>query len=145
MRCVWLFAVVLAACGDGVLGGDALRGRISVRSDLHGEWTMTPTACFSGERQLFFGVDLSENGDGGTLVRLVLDPLEGYRLAMNVPGQDIALVVDEPEGFCEVFDVHVGRTNTRVNEIWSVEGFAFITCRGPDLEIDADLEFSGCH
>lgn len=135
--------VVLAACGEGVLGGDALNGRLSARSDLHGDWTMTPTGCLSGERQLFFGVDLSERGDGGTLVRIVLDPLEGYRVALNVPGQDIALVLDAAS--CEVFDVHVGRTNTRVNEIWAVEGFAFLTCRGPSLEVDADLEFSGCH
>lgn len=143
MRCAPLLALALAACG--VAFEDDLQGRISVRSTLHGDWTMTPTACFSGEPLLFFGVDLSEDGDVGSAVRIVLDPLEGYKLAMNVPGQDLALIVGEPAEDCEVFDLAVARTRTRINEIWVVEGHAHVTCRAPGLEIDADLDFSDCH
>lgn len=144
MRRAALLACVLAACGGGgVLSGDAPSGQLAVRSDLHGTWRMNPTACVSGERLSFFGVDLIEDGDASTLVRIVLDPLAGYRVAMNVPGEDIALIVDASD--CETFDVDVTRTNTRVNEFWAVEGHAVLACHHPDIDIDADLQFAGCH
>lgn len=143
MRRAWLLACVLAACGDGILGGAALSGQLAVRSDVHGTWRMAPTACGSGEHLSFFGVDLLEDGDEETLVRIVLDPLAGFRVALNVPGEDIALILDE--GDCETFDVDVTRTNTRVNEIWQVDGHALLACHRSDLDVDADLRFSGCH
>lgn len=125
--------------------GDDLGGRLSVRSDEYGSWIMSPTTCFSGEHQQFFGVDLTEDGDVDRGVRIVLDPVDGYTLLMNIPGRDLALVLAEPAGECAVFDLDVTRTNVRVNEIWEVEGHALVECRAPGLEIDADLEFVGCH
>lgn len=104
---------------------------------------MSPTTCASGERRQFFGVDLLENGDGASGVRIVDDPVDGYSFAMNVPGHDLALVIT-PATECEVFDVLVQRGNVRVNDIWAVEGHAILECRFPDLEVIADLRFSGC-
>jgi hypothetical protein len=138
-------AGLLLCCLTACIRGDDLGGRLSVRSDEYGSWNMSPTTCFSGEHQQFFGVDLSEDGDVGRGVRIVLDPVDGYSLLMNVPDRDIALVIREPADECEVFDLHVERTNVRVNEIWEVEGHADVRCRAPGLEIDADLDFLGCH
>ena len=104
---------------------------------------MSPTTCASGERRQFFGVDLTERGDGASGVRIVDDPVDGYSFAMNVPGHDLALVIT-PATDCEVFDVLVQRGNVRVNDIWAVEGHAILECRFPDLEVIADLRFSGC-
>ncbi|HEY8376757.1 MAG TPA: hypothetical protein VIK91_09725 [Nannocystis sp.] len=139
MRRAGLVLLCLAACA----GGD-LEGRLSVRSDEYGSWTMSPTTCYSGEHQGFFGVDLTEDGDTSRGVRIVLDPIDGYLLRLNVPERDIALVLGESTSSCEAFEVHVERTNTRINNIWVVEGHAFVKCRTPTTEIDADLEFSGC-
>lgn len=140
MRRAGLLLLCLAACVDG---GDGLGGQIEVRTDEYGSWNMSPTTCTSGERQLFFGVDLVEDGDVGRLVRIVLDPVDGYTLALNVPDHDVALVIGEEDG-CEVFDLEVRRTNVRINNIWAVEGHARVTCRAADVEIDADLTFEGC-
>lgn len=138
------FALVLVlACGGGGGGDDGFGGEIDVRTDLYGDWTMAPNDCYSGERQLFFGADLLEDGDDADLVRIVLDPLEGYSLALNVPGEDLAFVLREDDG-CERFDLRVERGNTRVNNIWEVQGHVRVTCRFPDLELVADVEFSGC-
>lgn len=130
----------LAACVEG----DDLGGRLAVRSDEYGSWTMSPTTCYSGEHQQFFGVDLTQDGDVARGVRIVLDPVDGYTLLVNVPERDIALVIGESTGGCELFDLQVERTNVRINNIWAVEGHAFVKCRAGATEIDADLEFSGC-
>lgn len=135
-----LAVLALVACVSGDTG---LAGELSVRSDGDGAWTIAPDDCASGERQAFFGVDLIEGGDGERAVRIVLDPIDGYHLLMNVPGQDFALVLAEDDP-CERFDLHVERTHTRVNNIWEVRGHALVTCRLPGLEVDADLSFSAC-
>jgi hypothetical protein len=137
-----VLALSLACCG-GALGGGGLSGEVTVRSTAYGEWSMAPDACFSGEHQLFFGVDLSQDDDVADAARIVLDPLDGFKLALNVPGEGVAIVLGEGDG-CERFDVQVVRGNTRINEIWVVSGHARVTCRLPDIEVDADLEFSGC-
>ena len=138
---VGLILCALPSCGGG---GDGLDGRLSVRSEEYGSWSMSPTTCSSGQRQLFFGVDLSEDGDVERGVRIVGDPVDGYSLSMNIPGHDLAVVIREPASACEQFDLHVERSNTRINDIWAVGGHAQVTCRLPGLEVDADLEFSGC-
>jgi hypothetical protein len=129
----------LSACGTG----DDLDGELSVDSDEYGAWTMSPTTCVSGEHRQFFGVDLTERGDNGTGVRIVDDPVDGYSLAMNIPDDDLAIVLT-PESECEVFDLLVERGNVRVNDIWAIQGHATVECRSPGFEIVADLRFSGC-
>lgn len=131
-------ALVLVSCVSGDTGLD---GQLSVRSDADGEWSVAPDDCASGERQGFFGVDLVEDDDGGRAVRIVLDPIDGYHLLMNVPGKDYALVLSEADP-CARFDLHVERTNTRINNIWEVRGHALVTCNLPGLEVDADLQFA---
>lgn len=138
------FLVGLLLCGPLACGsGDDLGGELSVDSEEYGSWTMSPTTCFSGEHRQFFGVDLTQNGDNGSGVRIVDDPVDGYSLAMNIPGEDLALIVTAASE-CEVFDLHVERGNTRINNIWAIQGHATVECRAPGLEIVADLHFAGC-
>lgn len=136
-----LALVPLLACVDG---GGGPSGELRVRTDAYGDWTMTPDACFSGERQQFLGVDLSQDGDVADAMRIVLDPVDGYSVLMNIPGEDLAVVLAADDG-CARFDVHVERSNTRVNNIWGVFGHARVTCRLPDVEVDADIEFDACY
>ncbi len=139
MRRTSLLLLALAGCVSGETG---LGGELSVTSREHGSWSVAPDDCFSGERQGFFGVDLLEDDDEARIVRIVLDPIDGYVLKLNVPERDYALVIGA-DG-CARWDLLVERTNTRVNNVWEVRGHANITCDLPDLEIHADLSFSAC-
>jgi hypothetical protein len=139
-RALAVVVLALSACSSE----DDLTGRLSVRTEEYGSWTMSPTTCISGEHQLFFGVDLTEDGDVASGMRIVLDPEMGYSVAMNVPGHDLSIKLEEPATDCEIFDVLVQRGNTRVNNIWEVEGHATLKCRLTGLEIDADLQFTDC-
>lgn len=140
MRRASLLLFALVACVSGETG---LGGELAVTSREHGSWSVAPDDCFSGERQGFFGVDLLEGDDQGRIVRIVLDPIDGYVLKMNAPERDYALVVGPDDG-CARWDFLVERTNTRVNNVWEVRGHANVTCDLPDLEIHADLSFSAC-
>lgn len=141
MRRLYVFLLCsLSACGSS----DKIGGELSVDSEMHGSWSMSPTTCISGQNQQFLGVDLIEGDDEEHMVRIVDDPLQGYSLGMNVPGQDFSLVIRAPASECEVFDLLVERGNTRINGIWAMQGHANIECHTEGLDIVADLHFSGC-
>jgi HSP20 family molecular chaperone IbpA len=147
-RLLTLFVAIGCSCGGsdggGVFGSD-VEG--TVEADIpqfKAKWQMTPTACYSGERSGFFGVDLIEDDDQDTLVRIASDPIEGYRVATNVPGTDKSVHVAAEDG-CQTFDIDVVRTNTRINNIWDVEGHAVVDCELPGLSLHIDLNYAGCH
>lgn len=131
------------ACGG--LGGGSVDGTMTAKlAELDARWTVTPTACASGEHQGFFGVDLIEGDREDALVRVLLDPKDGYSLGINIPGEDMALFLGADAG-CEVFDLEVAREGSRVNEYWNVGGHALVDCTGPGIDLHVDLVFSGCH
>jgi hypothetical protein len=133
--------VILGACG----GGDPVDGAVDVEiAEYDAAWSMTPSRCVSGEHQGFLGVDLLEGDDAATLVRLVIDPVEGASFGTNVPGTDRSVFIDAGAG-CELFDVAVARQNSRFNNYWNVAGHALVDCSLPGLELHAELQFSGCH
>ncbi|MCB9754302.1 MAG: hypothetical protein H6713_30540 [Myxococcales bacterium] len=138
-------ALALAACvgGGGGLVSETV-GFVDVETDEHGAWSYAPDHCHSGEWQQFFGVDLVEGDDAAArITRIVQDPIDGATVAINVPGEDVA-VVFTGEG-CERFDVLVERDNSRVNNIWNVFGRADILCEAPDARLELEVIFDGCH
>lgn len=122
-----------------------LDGALAVTRSEYGEWSMTPTRCASGEHQGFFGVDLIEGDDASTLVRLVLDPVDGYSLVMNVPGEELSLEISAPAAACELFDLYIEREPSRVNNITNVRGHVLVSCEAADIALEADLSFEHCH
>lgn len=143
----WMLAgmLLLVGCGENGLFGSEVDGKVAAAvAEFKTKWEMTPTACYSGERAGFFGVDLAENDDQETLVRIVSDPIDGFSVGTNVPRQDVAVFVSAADG-CETFDVDVVRTNTRVNNIWAVDGHALVDCDLPGLSFHVDVNFAGCH
>lgn len=143
MRCGAVVLAVLVGCGGG--GGDNIDGSVSADIDEYdARWTMTPTRCVSGEHQGFFGVDLLQGDDQTTLLRVLLDPVDGYSLGTNVPGEDVALFIDASAG-CETFDLEVVRQNSRFNGYWNVEGHALVDCSLPGFELHVDVSFVDCH
>jgi hypothetical protein len=134
----------LLGCLSACVPDEKLSGTLTVDHAIYGSWTMSPTVCVSGQHEQFFGVDLTEDGDVGSGVRILDDPIEGYSLGMNIPGEDKALVLRAPAKECAVFDIHLERGNTRINDIWTMQGHANIECRLVGVEIVADLRFSDC-
>lgn len=138
--------VLTMACGlGGVGGGGDIDGTMTAElAAFKASWTVTPTICGSGEHQGFFGVDLVEGDREDALIRVLLDPKDGYSLGINIPGEDMALFLG-PDAGCEVFDLEVARESSRVNDYWNVGGHALVDCSGPGIELHVDLVFSGCH
>lgn len=136
--------LVLLVTGCGATSSE-LDGSLDVTRSEYGSWSMVPTRCSSGEHQGFFGVDLIDGDDTSSLVRLVLDPIDGYSLVMNVPGEDLSLAIAAPAASCEMFDLLVERQSSRVNDIQNVRGHILVRCDVADIELDADLQFSNCH
>lgn len=135
---------VLAACRGG-LGGSEIDGTMSAElAEYDASWTVTPNRCLSGEHQGFFGVDLLEGDREDALLRVLLDPVEGYSLGFNIPGEELALFLDADSG-CELFDLEVARQSSRVNEYWNVEGHVLVDCVGPGIDLHIDVVFAGCH
>lgn len=134
----------LAVCvGCGLEG--AVDGTVEAEvAEFDAKWHVSPNECRSGEPGGFLGVDLVRDGDEETLVRVVADPVDGYQVGTNIPGTDRAVFVSAAD-MCEVFDVDVVRTSTRINNIWNVEGHAIVDCVLPGLTLRVDINFSGCH
>jgi len=69
-------ALLQSGCvaNTAVVGSNGVpMGAIHVTSTTIGNIPLTPTACASGERQLFLGADFLE-GSRGTVLRLILQP-----------------------------------------------------------------------
>ena len=136
----------LSVVGIGCLGSleSLVEGTVEVETAEFDAWRYSPDRCFSGEPLQFFGVDLIDGEpEIGRITRIVQDPVEGFSVAINVPGEDIALVFTG-DG-CERFEIEIMRENSRVNEIWNMSGFADIQCETPGVRLDIDASFENCH
>lgn len=102
---------------------------------LNGQ-TFQPTSCRSGEVSSFQGVDLI-NADGA-IIRVVQTP-------MNIP--QVLYLQNEnspatPLGTCGTMSFR--RTNTRINNVYNVEGSASLQCAGP-MNLSGTVRFENCH
>jgi hypothetical protein len=138
--------VVVAAAGLVGCGiSNSVEGTVEAEvPEFEAKWTVAPNACYSGERAGFFGVDLVRDGDESTQVRIVSDPVDGYSVGTNIPRTDVSAFVSAADG-CETFDVDVVRTDTRINNIWNVEGHALVDCVLPGFTFHVDVNFANCH
>jgi hypothetical protein len=139
-----LFGLVVVVSRSSCALEGIVSGEVAVETREEGAWTYRPDRCFSGERQSFFGVDLVE-GDAlaGRITRIVDEPVEGARVVVNVPDAEIARVFDG-EG-CARFDVVIERQNSRVNEIWDIDGYADILCEERGGALRMNVVFESCH
>lgn len=158
---VALFAAIIPGVmifvflGSGAFGDGTVEGQITSEGKPHGDYTMQPSSCFSGEHESFFGVwvtpPLQEVAEGtgfkgglklvkghtGTWEVYVESPVECESLNCVIR----PLAADQ----CQVFDVAVRNTSTTVNDIRVREGHARLSCAFPEGgRYQADLTFSGC-
>lgn len=120
------------------VSSSTLEGSVTAGGAL-GTWSFTPDDCSSGQRQGFFGVQLSASTDPARRIRVVRDAVRGDAVVVEEPSQRRRTVIDSSQ--CRRFDVQVGQTNTSINDVWVMEGRAILEC---DL-LSGSVSFSGCH
>lgn len=112
-------------------------GALSASEPL-GSWTFQPDDCSSGQLEGFAGVVLSSSKDPGRAVRLIKDPVKGTLMVLSTPGSKNQ-VFDADQ--CPVFLINVERSNTQVNDVWSMQGTSTFDCPG----LRGAVSFAGCH
>lgn len=145
--------IPLAFLGGGGCTG-SVEGEMKSTGEPHGDFTLTPTSCFSGEHESFFGVwvtpDLQEidgrQGFKGGL-KIVRSHTGEWEVYVESPKECDGLKckirqLDESE--CKTFEVDVRNTNTTINDIRVREGRAKLDCKFDDGTFTANLKFSGC-
>ena len=134
-----LFALAAACAGCS----SKVTGSVTSTGGPLGTFQFTPARCESGQRWQFFGVAFFSDGDKGSRVEVVQDPLRGWFVKVAKPGTDKMTVFGEAD--CKVLDAQVNRTHTTVNGIRVVEGSLKFECdQSKDGVVKGELQFSGC-
>ena len=128
-------------CGCGSL----LQGSLTADWPAQGKTlSITPDECESGERNGFFGVDMSTQGVEGAHIRAISDPKDGATVKLDLPGLDQTLTLT-PGGNCEVLELKVSRQGSRTNNIYHVQGHLRLECSEAGVTLKADISFADCH
>jgi hypothetical protein len=127
------------AVGTIVLGAAAFVG---CKARLNGNITIngtafTPTECRSGAVSGFTGVDLIDAS--GNKLRLVSTP-SGQPMVYYI---NAGSAVGTPVGMCG--SMVVNRTNTRINNVYNVEGTVTLACMTPGSQVSGTMQFGNCH
>lgn len=126
-----LSALVVAAA---VMGG--CKARLNGTMNINGA-TFQPTACRSGEAFGFVGVELSDAS--GARLRLASTPSMQPMVYYFAPGSPMPM----PVGVCGTMSIT--RTNTRINNIYNIEGSVSLSCTGPAGNVFGAVTFANCH
>jgi hypothetical protein len=126
---VALFSALLAVAASGC------KAKLEGALLLNGT-PFQPTACRSGETYGFVGVELT-NAEGASL-RFVQTPTNVPQVLYFASEGAPAMVV----GVCGAMSVR--RTNTRINNVYNVEGTVTPQCMGP-MTVSGSLNFANCH
>lgn len=134
-------AAALAGCYGP---GGEVTGEVRVTDSPLGSWNQVLDACYSGQPQSFFGVDIGRSSDERTFVRLVADPIDGIVVLLREPAGDEALVVTATT--CDGLTATIQPTNTYYNDVRLLEGRLRADCELADhTKIHASVDFAGCH
>jgi hypothetical protein len=124
----------LALLGSGCAVGPALRvekaepaGRVTLRSPTLGDWALKPTACQSGEHQLFLGADFLDSQ--GITTRLILDPTGAASLRFFDAAHPLDPGVLFRRQDCGRFELSLDRTGWRINDIYDLRVSLDFDCR----------------
>jgi hypothetical protein len=102
-------------------------------------------ACSSGDLEHFLGVDLVDR-QGGAIVRVAIDPIDGPRIRIVYGGGRSRQRVDLAPSRCRQFEADARPTNWIVNDVRDVSGFVDVECAGDaGPAISLHVRFSHCH
>jgi hypothetical protein len=129
----------------------SVEGTLRSRGQPFGDREREFSACYSGDRQNYFGVALKpedrsfESAGGVKILKNAADQWLVYveRPLGCAPAQCELVELDRKQ--CSVFEVDVRNSGMTVNEIRGRTGRAKLECRFPEGgTLSAALEFSGC-
>lgn len=123
-------------------------GSVTLRSQALGDRTLQPTACQSGEHQIFLGADfLDDQGDNqGIAARLIVEPTGAVSLRFF----DVAHPLDPGVLFrrqnCGRFELSLDRNGWRINDIYDLRVSLDFDCRDASGDTAAGrLAADHCH
>jgi hypothetical protein len=119
-------------------------GALAVSGSTLGTQHLVATACHSGGRRDFYGVDLVDERSA-IVVRVVIDPIEGgvVRLFPSGDPSDPGLVVRRDD--CPTFRVEVAPTGSSVNFVEVMRAAVELDCRTrKGDEVRGELAWDEC-
>jgi hypothetical protein len=123
-------------------------GGVTLRSQALGERTLKPTACQSGEHQLFLGADFLDNqGDNqGITTRLILDPSGAASLRFFDAAHPLDPGVLFRRQDCGRLELSLDRTGWRINDFYDLHVSLDFDCRNASGDTAAGhLATDHCH
>jgi hypothetical protein len=141
-------ALMLPACFHPMVSevGDVSRGGPEPGAQLVvGGTEYRLSRCFSGDREYFLGVDLTD-GAQETVLRVVIDSVEGARLRLTRSKGGVANVVILGAEDCRELQATVEPTGWVINRVRDVKGEVRAECTARDgTELRAQMAFTHCH
>jgi hypothetical protein len=123
----------LSPAGEGDRTASASLGSLTLSGPTFGEATLHPTACLTGERELFLGFDLRD-ASAGVVTRLIVDPAAGPIVrvfAISAPFDKSVLFHRED---CRVLHFSLESTGWLINRIQQLDVSMDLDCRLPSGE-----------
>ena len=117
----------------------------------HGDFTFVGTDCHSMQPYGRMGANVHGSGHNDGAVYPTMDPIEGPRVDIEVPGScrnadgTDCTVFRVPRESCGTFEVQVRYTNVMVNDVRLVRGRVKLACDMEDgTHVEGELKFDGC-
>lgn len=109
-----------------------------------GQKAFQPTNCYSGDREYFFGVDLTSKSDP-MQVRIIQDPIKGtfVKVLSGTSNGGSEMLFDAAS--CKVLQGNLRQTKWRVNEIRDMSGELELDCTFSGETIRGSIVFNHCH
>jgi hypothetical protein len=143
-----LLLPLTAGCVGTTVGGAPASGEapgVAGATLAVGQQRYRLEACRSGDLAHFLGVDL-EDRQGGAVVRLVIDPIDGPRVRLVHGRGEARQRLDLVPSRCRRFEADVRPTGWIVNTVRDVSGSVDAECPGdPGPAVSLHARFSHCH
>lgn len=120
-------------------------GTVSLVSATLGSHTLVPTACASGEQQLFLGADFLDTNQGLTM-RLILEPTgpASVRIFRSSNPLDPGVLIQGHE--CDQLQLSLERTGWRINDIYDLRVSIALDCHAASGDsLQGKLAVDHCH
>lgn len=120
-------------------------GTLEVVSASLGRHTLAPSACASGERQLFLGADFLD-GTQGLAARLILEPSGTASLRLFPTDAPLEPGLTFGRQDCERFDLSLERTGWQINDVYDLRLRLGLDCRASSGDsVRGELTADHCH
>jgi hypothetical protein len=120
-------------------------GDVAVSSAAFGNVVLAPTACVSGESQLFLGADFVDDARGMT-TRLILEPKGEATLRVFRTADPLRPGILFARADCSQFRLSFDRSGWRINDIYDVRVSVTFDCgKASGESLRGNLAAAHCH